>query len=96
MFRFLTLILLAATVLAICVAVGEVRISFAGSEALPEELSTTLGELRQPVEGFLDGAAHAAVRRLPAPAPRQGGSLPDMHDPAHSHHSHDHKLAKVG
>jgi hypothetical protein len=94
MLRLFALILVAAMVFAICVAVGEVRISFAGSEALHETISTTLGELRQPVEDLLDGAAHGAARRLAAAGPTQGsGDTPGQN---HDHHSHDRRTRISG
>ena len=96
MLRLFALILVAAMVFAICVAVGEVRISFAGSEALPDTISTTLGELRQPVADLLDGAAHGVEKRLAAPSVPPSSGPADL--PAHPHgpRPHERKWTKVG
>ena len=96
MLRLFALILVAAMVFAICVAVGEVRISFAGSDALPGAISATLGELRQPVADLLDGAARGAAKRLAAPSVPPSSVPADL--PAHPHgpRPHERKWTKVG
>jgi hypothetical protein len=96
MLRLFALILVAAMVFAICVGVGEVRISFAGSEALPDAISTTLGDLRQPVENLLDGAGHGVEKRLAAPSVRPSSGSAEL--PAHPHgpRQNERRWTKVG